>query len=112
MPQLMAIAEVVDKLHSRMLPQQRQAFRDEQELMIGKVFIGRKPLASVCIVFGEKDLAPDSRPDNAYLPYVSRFVFGKNGPTTFDVIYIDVAETARLDANGVVRWGVGPPKNG
>ncbi len=101
----MKVVDVVDKLFSRMVPRQKNPFRQEQDRLIGQIFMGAKPRASVCLVFGDRDIEPGSKITNAFLPIVARFLVAPNGPTELDVIYLDVTDTARCDEDGVVRWG-------
>ena len=101
----MKVLDVVDKLYSRMVPRQKDPFKQEQDQLIGQIFTGAKPRASVCLVFGDNDIESDSEIPNAFLPIVARFRVGPCGPTELDVIYLDVTETAKCDKDGVVRWG-------
>lgn len=99
------VVDLVDKLFSRMIPRQKCPFKCEQDQLIGQLFTGAKPRASVCLVFGDEDIEPRSKIPNAFLPIVARFLVVPNGPTELDVIYLDVTDTARCDEDGVVRWG-------
>lgn len=91
------------------VPQQRDAFSNEQSQLIGETFMGRKPFASVCMVFGTELLDQNSTITNAYLPIVARFARQANGSSWLDVIYLDVTETAKLGADGVIRCRLGRP---
>jgi hypothetical protein len=97
------IREMVDQLISQLVPSQRVAFQAEQEALIGALFLGRKPTATVCIVFGKDPLLPGGTVDNAYLPIVSRFRAAWGEPTTLEVLYLDVTGAASVGVDGVVR---------
>src|SRR5215471_1037297 len=98
----MRLTTLIDHLHSRMVPRQREAYNVEQSRMIGEIVIGRKPVTTVCLVFGDKDISPGEKIEAAHLPIISRFVT-QAGTTMMDVIYLDVTEIAHLDDDGVVR---------
>jgi hypothetical protein len=78
--------------------------------MIGEIVIGSKPVATVCLVFGDKDISPGEKIEAAHLPIIARFVT-QSGTTIMDVIYLDVTEIAHLDHDGVVRCAFGFKKH-
>jgi hypothetical protein len=106
----MRVTTLIDHIHSRMVPGQREAYKVEQSRMIGEVVIGRKPVTTVCLVFGDKDIAPGEKIEAAHLPIIARFVT-HTGTTMLDVIYLDVTEIAHLDDDGVVRCTFGLRKH-
>jgi hypothetical protein len=99
--------EWVKKLTSEMAPSQREAFTEEQDRLFGIIFHGRKPSATVCIVFGENAIQPGAKLDNAYLPIVTRFSGTQGAPTKLEVIYLNVTATAVVGPDGVVRCYLG-----
>jgi hypothetical protein len=99
--------ELVKKLHSEMVPSQRAAFQMEQERLLGLISMGRKPLASVCIVFGKDAVQTGGKLENAYLPIVTRFKATPGAATILEVIYLNVTATATLCPDGVVRCNLG-----
>ena len=84
------------------MPRQRKNFEEEQNQLIGQIFMGLKPMANVCLVFAEQDIPPGGKINAAYLPVVAKFVARTSG-TILDVIYLDVTRIARVDEDGVVR---------
>jgi hypothetical protein len=99
--------EFVKKLTSEMAPSQRAAFSEEQDRLFGIIFLGRKPLATICIVFGKDAIQPGARVDNAYLPLVTRFSANGGEATILEVIYLNVTATAIVSVDGVVRCFLG-----
>lgn len=99
--------EFVKKLTQEIAPSQRAAFTDEQNRLLGMIFQGEKPLATVCIVFGNEDITPGSKVENAYLPLVTRFTTAAGKPTVLEVIYLNVTAIARVGIDGVVRCFLG-----
>ena len=106
----MRLTTLLDHIYSRMMPGQREAFKVEQSRMIGEIVIGSKPVATVCLVFGDKDVSPGEKIEAAHLPIIARFVT-QSGTTIMDVIYLDVTEIAHLDHDGVVRCAFGFKKH-
>jgi len=102
----MQLRTLVCKISSRMMPRQREAFEREQDQLFAQIFTGQKPLASVCLVFAERDVPPGGKVDAAYLPIVTRVVVRASG-TILDVMYLDVTNLANVDEDGVVRCTVG-----
>jgi hypothetical protein len=90
-----------------MAPSQRAEFTEEQDRLFGVIFKGKKPLATVCIVFGKDAIQPGEKIDNAYLPLVTRFSATRGEPTILEVIYLNVTATAVVGADGVVRCFLG-----
>jgi len=97
----------VKQLTSKMAPSQCEAFREEQDRLFGIIFQGRKPFATVCIVFGEDAIQPGAKVANAYLPIVTRFSATRGSPTLLEVIYLNVTASAVVSADGVVRCHLG-----
>jgi hypothetical protein len=95
--------EFVKQLTAEMVPSQRDAFNAEQERLFGVIFIGKKPSATVCIVFGKDPIQPGAKLDNAYLPIVTRFRATRGEPTILEVIYLNVTASAVAGHDGVVR---------
>ena len=104
----MRLTTLLDHVYSRMIPVQREAFSVEQGRMIGEIVIGRKPVTSVCLVFGDKDIP--GRIEAAHLPIIARLAT-QSGTTMLDVIYLDVTEIAHLDNDGVVRCTFGAKRH-
>ncbi len=102
----MPLITLVEKISSRIMPGQRAAFEAEQNQMIGQIFIGKRPLATVCLVFAEQNIPEGGDIEAAYLPVVARFVTRARG-TILDVIYLEVTGLAKLEADGVVRCNLG-----
>jgi hypothetical protein len=103
----MQLSALLDRISARMIPGQMDAFLEEQKRLIGSLYIGEKPVATVCLVFGN-EIPPGGRIEAAYLPVVARFTQGAT--TILDVIYIEVTTLARLDDDGVVRCNLGCKK--
>ena len=105
----LSITEVVNKLQSEMAPSQRAAFNQEQTQLLGMIWLGQKPAATVCIVFGKDPLKPGDPITNAYLPIITRFsTLGE--PTVLEVFYLDVTATAVVGPDGVVRCNLAVAK--
>ena len=104
----MQLSALLDRISARMMPGQMDAFLEEQKRLIGELYIGEKPVATVCLVFGNESILPGGRIETAYLPVVARFTQGAT--TILDVIYIEVTTLARLDDDGVVRCNLGCKK--
>lgn len=104
----MQLSTLLDRISARMMPVQMDAFLEEQKRLIGALYIGEKPVATVCLVFGNENIPPGGRIEAAYLPVVARFTQGAT--TILDVIYIEVTSLARLDDDGVVRCNLGCKK--
>jgi len=105
----MRLRALVDKISSRMMPGQRKAFEEEQAQLIGHIFTGKRPVATVCLVFAEQNIPPGGKIDAAYLPVVAR-LFARANVTELDVIYLDVTGLARVDEDGVARCTYGAGK--
>lgn len=97
------VSDMVNQLTSQIAPSQRVAFQAEQKSLIGDLFLGLKPTASVCIVFGKESIKPGAKVDNAYLPIVTSFKAADGEPTILKVIYLSVRGAASVGADGVVR---------
>jgi hypothetical protein len=96
------VRDLVAQLASHMPPCQSDAFQAEQDQLIGALLMGRKPSATVCMVFGTDPIEPGVRPDNAYLPVVSDFRSAR-GLTELRVLYLSVKATAVAGKDRVVR---------
>jgi hypothetical protein len=105
----MQLSTFLDRVYARLMPGQRDAFQEEQKRLIGELYIGEKPMATVCLVFANEDISPAGKIEAAYLPIVARFVT-QGAATILDVIYVDVTAMARLDEDGVVRCNLGCKK--
>jgi hypothetical protein len=106
----MRLTTLLDHVYSRMIPVQREAFSVEQGRMIGEIVIGRKPVTSVCLVFGDGDKDIPGRIEAAHLPIIARLAT-QSETTMLDVIYLDVTEIAHLDDDGVVRCTFGAKRH-
>jgi hypothetical protein len=102
-----SMERLLQQLLSRMVPRQREPFIKEQAGLLGEIDLGRKPVASVCLVFGDADIPAGSAISNAYLPLVTWFTVSKPGPKMLDVMYLDVKAQAKMDEHGVVRCQIG-----
>jgi len=105
----MPLWTLIDRIYGRMLPAQRAAFSEEQKRLIGELFIGLKPVATVCLVFTNENIPPGGKIDAAYLPIIARFIT-QGGAKILDVIYVDVTAMARVHDDGVVRCNLGCKK--
>jgi hypothetical protein len=105
----MQLSTFLDRICARMAPGQRDAFFEEQKRLIGELYIGEKPVSTVCMMFCNEDVLPGGKIEAAYLPIVARFTM-QGATTILDVIYIEVTTLARLDDDGVVRCNVGCKK--
>jgi hypothetical protein len=97
-----ALTTLLDKIMSRMMPAQREAFKDEQARLIGEIAMGEKPVATVCLVFANQDIPPGGKVEAAHLPIVAGWQ-ARGGITSLNVLYMDVTKTASIDEDGVVR---------
>lgn len=97
------VTKLIDWILDKMVPNAnlRKAFYDEQYRLLGEIRGNRRPLASVCMVFGKAE-EPDRIP-NAHLPMITGWVENKRGVLTIDMIYPDVKGLAQRDKDGVVR---------
>jgi hypothetical protein len=95
------VRDLVAHLASQMPPVQSDAFQAEQDRLIGALLMGRKPSATVCMVFGQNSVEPGARPDNAYLPVVSDFRSTRE--TELRVLYLNVKAIAVAGKDKVVR---------
>lgn len=90
-----SLEKMVEILQNNMLPSQKDAFNEEQAILIGKLVAGIKPLnATVCLVF-------EDQPDKAFLPVITKY-FKRQGERYIDVIYLDVSKNSKKDDNGII----------
>ncbi len=106
----MPLQTLVDKILRRLPPPQRTAFGQEQNALIGQIYNGQIPTATVCLVFRK----PDPRGGEkcyAYLPLVARSILRRRGAgMTLHVNYLNVTPYAKKGNDGVMRCPLGPSR--
>jgi hypothetical protein len=110
----MGLEPLWEKIETRMSALQAEKFREEQIFLVGQIKAGQRPIATVCLVYADEpreqpDATSDAPFGNAYLPVVANF--RKSDPTMLSVIYLDVLDKAKVDADGVVRCRLSRPRS-